>query len=79
MTGTQSMAASEGARSPGLWRLAWRRLRQDKVAVVCMLIVAAYLLAMLGSATGLIAADWENEDGVSYANPAFLEGAANLE
>jgi len=79
VTGTQSIAASEGARSPGLWRLAWRRLRQDKVAVVCMLIVAAYLLAMLGSATGLIAADWENEDGVSYANPAFLEGAANLE
>ena len=34
---------------------------------------------MLASYVGLIAKDWNKEKGVSYANPAFLAGAENLE
>jgi peptide/nickel transport system permease protein len=65
--------------SPGLWALAWRRLRHDTVAMVCLAIVAFFLLMMLASYTGLIASDWNQEKGVSYANPSFLAGSENLE
>jgi peptide/nickel transport system permease protein len=65
--------------SPGLWTLAWRRLRQDTVGMVSLAIVAFFLLVMAAAATGLIAKDWSKEKGVSYANPSFLAGAENLE
>jgi len=65
--------------SPGLWTLAWRRLRQDRVGMVSLVIVAFFLAMMLASYTGLIARDWAKEKGVSYANPSFMAGAENLE
>ncbi len=65
--------------SPGLWTLAWRRLKQDPVGMVSLAIVAFFLLMMAAAATGLIAKDWSKEKGVSYANPSFLAGAENLE
>ncbi len=58
--------------SPSLWVLAWRRLRSDRVAMVSLAIVIAYLIMMLLSATGLIAKDWGVESGVNYAPPSFL-------
>ena len=58
--------------SPGLWTLAWRRLRADKVAMSAMSIVLLFLIALLLSASGLIAADWDSEAGVSYAPPTWL-------
>ena len=65
--------------SPGLWTLAWRRLLNDRVGMVSLAIVAAFLAMMLASFVGLIAKDWAKEKGVSYANPTFLAGAENLE
>ena len=58
--------------SPSLWVLAWRRLRADRVAMISLAIVAAFLVMMLLSATGLIAKDWGVESGVNYAPPSFL-------
>ena len=75
----EAPAAARSRESAGLWMLAWRRLRRDGIAMACMVIVAVYIIAMLASATGLIAADWEEEAGVSYANPSFLAGNENLE
>ena len=66
-------------QSPGLWSLAWRRLRQDMVGMVSLVIVAIFIAMMAGSYFGLIAKDWNKEKGVSYANPSFLAGAENLE
>jgi len=60
------------AVSPGLWALAWRRLRADKVAMVSLTIVAAFLLLMVLSGTGLIAKNWSKEVGVNYAPPSFV-------
>jgi peptide/nickel transport system permease protein len=60
------------AVSPGLWALAWRRLRADKVAMVSLAIVAAFLLMMVLSGTGLIAKNWSKEVGVNYAPPSFI-------
>jgi len=65
--------------SPGLWMLAWRRLRRDFVGMVSLVVVVFFLLLMAASYTGLIAGDWSKEKGVSYANPAFMAGAENLE
>ncbi|GAB3447118.1 ABC transporter permease [Massilia solisilvae] len=58
--------------SPGLWALAWRRLRADKVAMGSLAVVAAFLLMLALSASGLVAADWEDEVAVNYAPPTFM-------
>jgi peptide/nickel transport system permease protein len=60
------------AVSPGLWALAWRRLRSDRVAMVSLAIVAGFLVMIVLSATGLIAKDWAREEGVNYAPPTFV-------
>jgi len=65
--------------SPGLWALAWRRLRADRVGVISLAVVVAFLAMMLASYAGLVAKDWSKERGVSYANPSFMAGAENLE
>ena len=58
--------------SPGLWALAWRRLRADRAAMLALVIVALYLALLVLSMTGLVARDWENEVGVNYAPPTFV-------
>ncbi len=58
--------------SPGLWTLAWRRFCRDRVGLVCLVIVAFFVVLTLASATGLIASDWGKEVGVSYAPPGFV-------
>jgi peptide/nickel transport system permease protein len=66
------MAMHDPHLSSGLWALAWRRLRADRVAMVALAIVAAFLLLLLLSASGLVAADWEKEVAVNYAPPTFV-------
>ena len=64
--------------SPGLWTLAWRRLKTDSVAMVSLAIVAAFILLMLVSGLGLVAKDWAKEVGVNYAPPSWITlGAAD--
>jgi peptide/nickel transport system permease protein len=58
--------------SPGLWALAWRRLRADRIAMAALAVVLLFLLSVLLSATGLVAADWEDEVAVNYAPPSFI-------
>ncbi len=59
--------------SPGLWALAWRRLQRDRVAMVSVVILCAYLAVVAAAAVGLIAADWPREAGVNYAPPGFVD------
>jgi peptide/nickel transport system permease protein len=54
---------------------AWRRLRADRVAMVSLAVVVAFLLMVVLSACGLIVADWEDEVGVNYAPPSFVGSA----
>jgi peptide/nickel transport system permease protein len=58
--------------SPGLWALAWKRLRADRVAMAALAVVALFLAMLALSMAGLIAADWEKEAGVNYAPPSFI-------
>jgi ABC-type dipeptide/oligopeptide/nickel transport system permease subunit len=64
--------ALELQTSPGLWTLAWRRLRADRVAMASLAVVLLFLLSVLLSATGLVAGDWEDEVAVNYAPPTFI-------
>ena len=56
----------------GLWALAWRRLRRDRVGMVSLAVVCAYVVLVVAAAVGLIAADWPREAGVNYAPPSFV-------
>jgi peptide/nickel transport system permease protein len=58
--------------SPGLWVLAWRRLKSDYVGMFSLAVVGAFLVLMILSATGLIAKDWSREVGTNYAPPSFI-------
>jgi peptide/nickel transport system permease protein len=58
--------------SPGLWTLAWRRLKTDSVAMVSLALVVAFVLLMILSALGVVASDWSREVGVNYAPPSFV-------
>ena len=59
-------------RSEGVWHAAWRRFKSDRVGVACALIVAAFLLLILASWSGLVAKHWQDEVGVANAPPTFL-------
>ena len=63
---------SKQPTSPGLWTLAWRRLRSDRVAMLSLGVVALFLALLVLSSCGLVAADWEDEVAVSYAPPSFF-------
>jgi oligopeptide transport system permease protein len=65
--------------SPGLWTLAWRRLKRDKIGMVSLFVVIFFILLMTSSYLGIVAKNWSKETGVSYANPSFMAGAENLE
>jgi ABC-type dipeptide/oligopeptide/nickel transport system permease subunit len=64
-------ADTPAAVSPGLWALAWRRLRADRIAMAALAVVGLFLLMLALSAAGLVAQDWEAEAGVNYAPPSF--------
>lgn len=65
-------AGTTAERSEGVWHAAWRRFKTDRVGVICALIVAAFLLLILASWTGLVAKGWQSEVGVANAPPTFL-------
>lgn len=72
MSAVLSSMASTPARSEGVWRTAWRRFRNDRVGMVSLAIVAAFLVLILLSATRLVASQWQKELGVPNAPPTFL-------
>ena len=57
--------------SPGLWTLAWRRLRHDRVGMTALVVVSFYLFVVLLASMGWVATDWTREVGVNYAPPVF--------
>jgi oligopeptide transport system permease protein len=59
-------------RSPGVWKAAWRRLRNDRVGMVSLVIVLAFLLLIIAAALNVVASDWQKEVGVPNAPPTFV-------
>ena len=58
--------------SGGVWAASWRRLKTDRVGVVSMAIVGAFLVLVLLAATQLVASGWQKEVGVPNAPPTLL-------
>lgn len=56
--------------SKSLWGHAWNQLCRDKIAITSLCIFAIYTLIALLSVTGIIASDWKQEVGASYAAPS---------
>jgi oligopeptide transport system permease protein len=65
-------ALTAPSHSEGVWSSAWRRFRGDRVGLVSLAIVLAFLLLIALSALGLVAGQWQREVGVPYANPTWL-------
>jgi peptide/nickel transport system permease protein len=59
-------------KSEGVWHAAWRRFKSDRVGLVSLVIVVAYLLLIVASSLGLVAKGWQTEVGVPDAPPAFM-------
>lgn len=65
-------AVASDERSEGVWRAAWRRFKADRVGLVSMAIVLAFLVLIAAAALGLVARNWQNEAGVPNAPPTLL-------
>ena len=71
LSDTTALGAAD-QRSEGVWHAAWRRFRADRVGVVSLAIVAAFLVLIAAAGLGLVAKDWQREIGVPNAPPTFL-------
>ncbi len=67
------------ARNAGVWGAAWKRFRSDRVGVVALVIVGAFLLLVLAAGAGLVAKGWQLETGVPNAPPTFLGPRASTD
>ena len=63
-------------KSEGVWHAAWRRFKADRVGLVCLIIVAGFILLIVLAALGLVAGKWQAEVGVPNAPPTFMGPAA---
>ncbi len=59
-------------KSEGVWHAAWRRFKADRVGLVSLVIVLAFLVLIVLAALGLVAKDWQDEIGVPNAPPTFV-------
>ncbi len=64
--------ADANQKSEGVWHAAWRRFRADRVGFAAMWVVLAFMVLIVLSALGLVAAHWQDEVGVSNAPPTFM-------
>ena len=63
----------QGRRARGVWGAAWRRFRSDRVGMVSLAIVGAFLLLILLAALGLVAGELAAGDRAARTRrPAFI-------
>lgn len=63
---------AQPAAATGLWQLALKRLKSDRIAVISFLVVLCYFILLALSMSSVIASSWNKEVAVSYAPPTFL-------
>jgi oligopeptide transport system permease protein len=63
-------------KSEGVWHAAWRRFKSDRVGLVSLCVVLAFIALIILSSLGLVAKNWQNEVGVPDAPPTFVGPAA---
>jgi peptide/nickel transport system permease protein len=65
-------------KEQGVWALAWKRFRRERLGFFSLIVVLAYVVLVLAVAAGWLARDWEREAGVSFAPPTFLRAEAGV-
>jgi peptide/nickel transport system permease protein len=71
-TAIEAYQVPGATRSRGVWVTAWKRLKNDHVGMVSLVIVAVFIVMILLSSLGLLAGDWQKEVAVPDAPPTFL-------
>ena len=74
----RTASATKPASSSGVWGAAWTRFKTDKVGLVSLAIVAAFLLLVVAASLGLVANHWQREVGLPDAPPTFMGPAPKL-
>lgn len=69
---TATATRAPRAASHGVWGLAARRLRHDRIGMVALAVVGVFVVMVVLVSLHLLAADWADERGVHYANPTFM-------
>jgi ABC-type dipeptide/oligopeptide/nickel transport system permease subunit len=59
-------------KQAGVWALAWKRFRRDRLGFASLIVVLLYAALVLAAGAGWLARDWNTEAGVSFAPPTFL-------
>jgi oligopeptide transport system permease protein len=78
MSAVLPLPVTQTASSGGVWSAAWTRFKTDKVGLVSLAIVAAFLLLVIAASLGLVAKNWQAEIGLPDAPPTFMGPAAKL-
>jgi peptide/nickel transport system permease protein len=64
--------SAAAVKSQGVWSLAWKRLKADRVGMVSLWIVAAFMVLVVLAAADLVAGGWQKEIGVPNAPPHLV-------
>lgn len=59
-------------QSPGVWASAWKRLRNDRVGMIAMVITLLFIVMVAFAQLGWVAKDWQKEVGTPFAPPHFV-------
>jgi peptide/nickel transport system permease protein len=65
-------------RSPGVWAQAWARLKTDRVGMVSLWIVLAFMVMVLLAQAGVIGADWQRDVAEPFAPPTIVGADARV-
>lgn len=71
ISATHTKALPAHIASDGLWVLAWKRFKTDRIGMLSMVIVIGFVLLAFVSAFGWVGSQWWMEKGVNYARPSF--------
>jgi oligopeptide transport system permease protein len=66
-------------RSPGLWTMAWLKLRDDRVGMSALAIVVGFGVLVMLAQLGLVAADWQREVATPFAPPHWAGQSSDSE
>jgi oligopeptide transport system permease protein len=59
-------------KSPGVWAEAWKRLKNDHVGMVSLVVTLFFIVLVLLAQLGVVAKGWQKEVGTPFAPPHFV-------
>jgi ABC-type dipeptide/oligopeptide/nickel transport system permease subunit len=73
MSATTESIVKAAPKGRSLWQDAWKRMKKDRFAMVCLGVVIIYAILAILVKMGVVAASWGQTVGTEYAPPS-LEG-----